>query len=879
MDKNKITDKVKEFIRTSGKVIKTALTPFRTIIIIFAIVIIFIAGAIYTVTLDDASYKDSWTSTPYASGQYTGNISINTDGSINTSMTAQELWDKMIENNSRVNEYLNEPEELLKLMNAELITKYPDTRANPDEPIDWDTLNNDINSNKVQGIIKFRRAQSDGTTARMTFVNSDQFYEWVELYSATGDENARQNAMTHFTIEESTAANLNFSKEDITTDISNAIVEASYSTPSRGPGLCQAWVRHVYKNAGLGDVAFATAYEAYKANVVSTDMSNIPVGAAVYGTGTSYAGHVGIYIGNGMVRDSITRDGRGVIVERTIEEWLSWQTNVIDGKQGWLGWGWQAGVPTTTTEGSNDESNNEDTTITSNKSYSVVVATWTETQQIVTSDDPDVEEVNVTNYTMTTQKVNYQAFVSGYTMPFSYLWSLLVMGREKEFVLELADLVQDSEIEITIYDTLTTVTEVEEHTYEKEVTYTETDADGNEYEDTRMETFHMTETLITRTNTLNISLNRANVWIVDYTQEYVYGAPETIVGEPEEIAEGVVKTTTVERTKYTASPPNIIEKTDKNSTEPNFVTIFLKRDHFMTYNNILSAPDWLFEILENNQDTANMVDLTRYLLYKATGEDFGVTELDESFFKPGFQGITTGAEGGLSLTTTMFTKEEFRQAMQAYYDSTNNQDFYNNFLAKVDELYDTSIANNINPELVVITARGEGNFRESGGSYNYWGLGVPNGSNVGNSYTSLADGIAGYASVIHSYETGSYATMILTRYQQRKDAGCNPLGYGLPGTLSGMQSIYSYLGKHEYGSSGAGGYYYMDPDRAGVTAIYATHEEFLAKCQNSGLPEHAEGTETTIWEQGQYTAWQVEQKLQYWDEIFGAFGDRSSVAE
>lgn len=59
-------------------------------------------------------------------------------------------------NNSRVDEYLDGPEDLLKLMNAEIITNYPDTRANPDEEIDWDTLNKNIDSNEVQGIIKFK---------------------------------------------------------------------------------------------------------------------------------------------------------------------------------------------------------------------------------------------------------------------------------------------------------------------------------------------------------------------------------------------------------------------------------------------------------------------------------------------------------------------------------------------------------------------------------------------------------------------------------------------------------------------------------------------------------------------------------------------------
>lgn len=871
-----IKNSAKKIMKKVSKKIVKLLLPILLLILLVAIIL---GGFIKVLTDEDAKYEEgNWKSIPFASTQYTTSAVIDSQGNINVSMSAQEIWDKLIEEDSRVKEYLDRPEELLKLMNAELITNFPDTRLNPDEPIDWDTLNKDINSKKGQGIIKFKRAKSDGTSTRITFVDSETYYEWIEAYNANGDEEALDNVLNHFTIEEDFSIQNNFSTDDITADISNAIVQASYSTPTRGPGLCQAWVRRVYANAGLGDVGYATAYEAFKANVVSTDMNNIPIGAAVYGTGTSYAGHVGIYIGNGKVRDSITKNGAGYINESTLSEWLSWQTNTIDGKTGWLGWGWQAGVATieNTGEQVDGTNTNEETTV-QQKSYSVVVGTPKSIRKIVESNDPAVSESDNTDYMMTTQSINYLSLMSGYIMPFDYLWSLLVTGRQKEFVLELADLVYDSEIEITIYDNWNKVTEAITNKYVETEIVVDIDT-GEEREISH--NYYRTNTTITQNNTLSIILSKADVWIADYSQEYVYEVPEKQTEGPVTISEGTTKTTTTERILYNYAPATTIEKTDINSNEPNFVNIFMKQEYFKTRNNIFSAPDWLYEILENNVKTADMVDLTKYLFYKATGQNYGVTEPDSSFFDPSdFSGISTGSEGGLSLTTTMFTKEEFKQAMQVYYDKTGNHNFYNNFLSKVDELYDASIANNINPELVVITAKAEGNFSESGGRYNYWGIGVPNGASSGYTYNSLTEGITGYANIIHSYETGNYAAMIIQKYQERKEAGCDPLGYGLPGTMSGMQSIYSYLGKHEYGSSGAGGYYYMDPARAGVTKIYKTHEEFLEKCQNSGLPEHASGTETTVWEQGQYTAWQVEIKLQTWDSIFGDYGDRSEIAK
>ena len=268
------------------KVTQKLLTVILPIILLILLVAIILGGFIKVLTEQDAIYEEgSWDNTPYAASFYTSNITIDENGNINSNMSAQEIWDKLLENDSRVTEYLDSPEELLKLMNAEVITNFPDTRPNPNEPIDWDSLNKDINAKNVQGIIKFKRAKSDGTSTTITFVDNETYYEWIEAYNVNGDKNALENILNHFTMEEEFSIQNNFSPDDITADISNAIVQASYSTPTKGAGLCQAWVRQVYANAGLGNIGYATAYEAFKANVVSTDMNNIPIGAAVYGTG------------------------------------------------------------------------------------------------------------------------------------------------------------------------------------------------------------------------------------------------------------------------------------------------------------------------------------------------------------------------------------------------------------------------------------------------------------------------------------------------------------------------------------------------------------------------------------------------------------------
>ena len=87
---------------------------------------------------------------------------------------------------------------------------------------------------------------------------------------------------------------------------------------------------------------------------------------------------------------------------------------------------------------------------------------------------------------------------------------------------------------------------------------------------------------------------------------------------------------TTTRNQYEEGTPLVTEKTEKDSEEENFVTLFVKSK--VAKNNISSAAEWLFEILSNGPKTTEMTDLVRYLLYKATGIDYGVTEMDFQYF-------------------------------------------------------------------------------------------------------------------------------------------------------------------------------------------------------------------------------------------------------
>lgn len=72
----------------------------------------------------------------------------------------------------------------------------------------------------------------------------------------------------------------------------------------------------------------------------------------------------------------------------------------------------------------------------------------------VNSNSESAITATYTTYIISEQTIYYKSLVQPYTLPFEYLWALLVMGRSDEFVLNLSQLVYDSEIKIGIFDNI-----------------------------------------------------------------------------------------------------------------------------------------------------------------------------------------------------------------------------------------------------------------------------------------------------------------------------------------------------------------------------------------------------------------------------------------
>lgn len=254
-----------------------------------------------------------------------------------------------------------------------------------------------------------------------------------------------------------------------------------------------------------------------------------------------------------------------------------------------------------------------------------------------------------------------------------------------------------------------------------------------------------------------------------------------------------------------------------------------------------------FEIRVGSDSTDSSVDPTQYI------------KSDDP--RPSSYGTT----GGFSLNETVLSLNEFISKMNDYCQRSNNKNFCNNFANNSELVYQTSVENNVNPELVVVTAGTEQGWGNPYGSYNFWGIGVVNGSNKVGNYGSLENGIVQYAKVINDYSdpnSGNYNS-IINRYNEREEAGCKAEGHGMPGTLEGMQSVYSWIGDYRYnpGSSGLGGCYYLN-------IIYgAGYCTTVSSCYGSG--NCPSDTKTTVCEQNDYTAYQLNGKFKIRYDIFG----------
>lgn len=116
------------------------------------------------------------------------------------------------------------------------------------------------------------------------------------------------------------------------------VIKNCWSVPSPGPGLCAMWVSQVYSASGLGYPG-GNACDMYNQWCVSANLSDLKPGMIVavsshaHTTAGRIYGHIGIYVGNGTIRDNV-----GYVRTMSLNEWIDYYSTTVTVRWGWI-WG------------------------------------------------------------------------------------------------------------------------------------------------------------------------------------------------------------------------------------------------------------------------------------------------------------------------------------------------------------------------------------------------------------------------------------------------------------------------------------------------------------------------------------------------------------
>lgn len=192
----------------------------------------------------------------------------------------------------------------------------------------------------------------------------------------------------------------------------------------------------------------------------------------------------------------------------------------------------------------------------------------------------------------------------------------------------------------------------------------------------------------------------------------------------------------------------------------------------------------------------------------------------------------------IDMKATTLTREQFISAAQSYATSSSKQGA-KVLAASAGEIYDMSVQNNVNPELVFIRAHAEG--YSPGTGYNYWGYGCTNngGGKDCRSYSSLQEGVLAFLNNISQYNT-----------------------------IGDMMEKYANIGSSwdpSIISSGKGGCYYYEYIKQYMTT---ERSSVVAGVCNGGSP-----ISTNDEDQVAYSKYQVSIMAKYRKEIFNLDSD------
>lgn len=264
----------------------------------------------------------------------------------------------------------------------------------------------------------------------------------------------------------------------------------------------------------------------------------------------------------------------------------------------------------------------------------------------------------------TNNSMNLKTALKKFVMPYEYLLFFYIDTDYEKFVDDLEEEVMKTEIVMAVQDNISTSNTVETTKQKKE-------ADVDKFN----EDWHETSKKTTLTENVSTTVNVTYVqnWCVKAYQENSYSEAvlqlgdeeEKIIDVPGKVTESTSNSSTAEEVVNSGSETYNEIETDANGNstqiqksynykiyeqklsnihtisnsyergeyktegrESVFVELYNKHNMIMK----VRTSDYLFKIIENNERTADLLDLTKYLIYKATNIPWGVLEFDFSIF-------------------------------------------------------------------------------------------------------------------------------------------------------------------------------------------------------------------------------------------------------
>lgn len=124
--------------------------------------------------------------------------------------------------------------------------------------------------------------------------------------------------------------------------------------------------------------------------------------------------------------------------------------------------------------------------------------------------------------------------------------------------------------------------------------------------------------------------------------------------------------------KTETTPKDNITASEKPYFYPNFCTLY--NESGQEKYNLENSMQWFFEVLANNSSTVNLLPMTKYMLNKATGKDYGTTVVNFSLYDGGDISKITFADiisenGGIDVTDRSYfpgSPEQFMKGAKSY---------------------------------------------------------------------------------------------------------------------------------------------------------------------------------------------------------------------